>query len=70
MIDEEEKGAAHVLLRQDEITQDLVGGILRRQGIDPAHHTAQSKVIYRIIEGRLFASVVVERVDPHPTSNG
>lgn len=62
MADEVKVKQRHVLMRQEEINQALVNNVLATQGIDPAQHETTSMIVYRIVDGTLFASVVIERV--------
>lgn len=64
MVDEIRPKQRHVLLRQEEINQALVNNVLAGQGIDPALHETTHQIVYRIVDGSLFASVVIERVAP------
>jgi hypothetical protein len=64
MADELRPKQRHVLLRQEEINQALVNHLLLAQGIDPALHETTHQIVYRIVDGSLFASVVIERVTP------
>jgi len=56
--------AAHVLLTQPEIGKHIVDGVLRSQGIDPEKHTTTFTCAYRIVDGKILASIAIVDVAP------
>jgi hypothetical protein len=54
---------AHLLVTPSEVDQALLAYMLKRQGVDPEEYSAKGfSVVYRIVDGKVFAAIHVDAV--------